>query len=78
MNLRNINIFFRIIEILRRRVLKLDNLVKYRLDNAQDKLESNVCDYDDFFIASKQDAELQLERAKEFLHEVKLYLDAIN
>ena len=38
----------------------------------------NVCDYDDFFIASKQDAELQLERAKEFLHEVKLYLDAIN
>lgn len=127
----------------------MDNLVKYRLDNAQDKLESaeillsagkykdsigrsyyaifsavravlaidhvdfskhagviayfqkeyiktqkfdvrfskylqnafqirNVCDYDDFFIASKQDAELQLERAKEFLHEVKLYLDAIN
>lgn len=123
----------------------MDNLVKYRLDNAQEKLESaeilldsgkykdsigrsyyaifsavravlavdrvdfskhagviayfqkeyvktkifdvkyskylqsafqirNVCDYDDFFIASKQDAEVQLECAKEFLDAVKTYL----
>lgn len=36
----------------------------------------NVCDYDDFFVASKQDAELQLEHAKEFLEEVRLYLAA--
>ena len=124
----------------------MDNLVKYRLDNAQEKLESaeilldsgkykdsigrsyyaifsavravlavdrldvakdagviayfqmeyvkmkvldvkyskysqsafqirNVCDYDDFFIASKQDAEVQLGCAKEFLDAVKAYLE---
>lgn len=58
----------------------MDNLVKYRLDNAQEKLESafqirNVCDYDDFYIASKQDAEVQLECAKEFLDAVKEYLE---
>lgn len=35
----------------------------------------NVCDYDDFFIASKQDAQMQLEQAKEFLNAVKLYLE---
>ena len=34
----------------------------------------NVCDYDDFYIASKQDAELQIEHAKEFLETVKKYL----
>ena len=127
----------------------MDNLVKYRLENAQDKLESaeilllagkykdsigrsyyaifsavwavlaldrvdfskhagviayfqkeyiktqkfdvrfskylqnafqirNVCDYDDFFIASKQEAELQLERATEFLQAVTSYLDERN
>lgn len=35
----------------------------------------NVCDYDDFFIASKQDAEVQLECAKEFLEAVQQYLE---
>ncbi len=34
----------------------------------------NVCDYDDFFIASKQDAEIQLNCAREFLEEVCKYL----
>ena len=34
----------------------------------------NVCDYDDFYIASKQDAEIQIEQAKEFLDAVKKYL----
>ena len=34
----------------------------------------NVCDYDDFYIASKQDAETQIEQAKEFLEAVKNYL----
>ena len=34
----------------------------------------NVCDYDDFYIASKQDAEIQIEQAKEFLDIVKNYL----
>ena len=35
----------------------------------------NVCDYDDFFVASRQDAVLQLEQAREFLDAVKAYLD---
>ena len=34
----------------------------------------NVCDYDDFYIASKQDAEIQIEQAKEFLDAVKKHL----
>ena len=34
----------------------------------------NVCDYDDFYIASKQDAEIQIEHAKEFLEAVRNYL----
>lgn len=100
----------------------MDNLVKYRLGNAHEKIESaeillnagkykdsigrsyyaifsavravlalehvkfskylqtafqirNVCDYDDFFVASRQDAVLQLGQAREFLEAVKAYLD---
>lgn len=34
----------------------------------------NSCDYDDFFIASKKDAEEQYQRAREFHQEVKNYL----
>ena len=34
----------------------------------------NSCDYDDFFIASKQDAEEQYSRAKEFYKEICNYL----
>lgn len=34
----------------------------------------NSCDYDDFFIASKQDAEEQYGRAMEFYKEVRKYL----
>lgn len=34
----------------------------------------NSCDYDDFFIASKQDAEEQYNRAAEFYTEVNNYL----
>lgn len=34
----------------------------------------NSCDYDDFFIASKQDAEEQYNRAVEFYKEVQSYL----
>ena len=31
-------------------------------------------DYSDFFIASKQDAEEQIEKAKEFIGEIERYL----
>ena len=31
-------------------------------------------DYSDFFIASKQDAEEQIENAKEFIGEIERYL----
>ena len=34
----------------------------------------NSCDYDDFYIASKQDAEEQYRRASEFYQAVKKYL----
>lgn len=34
----------------------------------------NSCDYDDFFIASKQDAEEQYSRAVEFYEEIYRYL----
>lgn len=34
----------------------------------------NSCDYDDFFIASKQDAEEQYSRAMEFYEEIQNYL----
>lgn len=34
----------------------------------------NNCDYDDFFMASKQDAEEQYSRAVEFYEEVRGYL----
>lgn len=37
----------------------------------------NNCDYDDFFMASKQDAEEQYSRAVEFYEEVYNYLSAI-
>lgn len=32
-------------------------------------------DYDDFFIASKKDAEIQLENAKQFLNTIENYLE---
>lgn len=35
----------------------------------------NSCDYDDFFLVSKQDAEEQYQRAKEFYNEMKEYLN---
>jgi uncharacterized protein (UPF0332 family) len=35
----------------------------------------NSCDYNDFFIVSKQDAEEQYEKAVEFYMEVKKYLE---
>lgn len=34
----------------------------------------NSCDYDDFFIASKKDAEEQYDRAEEFFHIIQNYL----
>lgn len=34
----------------------------------------NNCDYDDFFVASKQDAEEQYSRAIEFYEEVSMFL----
>lgn len=37
----------------------------------------NNCDYDDFFVASKQDAEEQYSRAVEFYEEVYKYLSVI-
>lgn len=35
----------------------------------------NSCDYDDFFIVSKQDAEEQYDRAAEIIRIIKTYLD---
>lgn len=37
----------------------------------------NSCDYDDFFIASKQDAEEQYQKAKEFQQIIKNYLEGL-
>lgn len=37
----------------------------------------NSCDYDDFFIASKQDAEEQYRRALEFYEEIDRYLSCL-
>lgn len=37
----------------------------------------NSCDYDDFFIVSKQDAEEQYQKAKEFYKVIKNYLLAV-
>lgn len=37
----------------------------------------NSCDYDDFFIASKQDAEEQYQRAKEFYQVIREYLGEV-
>ncbi len=34
----------------------------------------NSCDYDDFFIASKQDTEEQYNRAEEFYYIIQKYL----
>lgn len=34
----------------------------------------NSCDYDDFFIVSKQDAEEQYNKAAEFYNEIQTYL----
>ena len=35
----------------------------------------NSCDYDDFFIASRQDAEEQYQKAVELYEEVKAFLE---
>lgn len=35
----------------------------------------NSCDYDDFFMVSKKDAEEQLERAQEILSVVQRYIN---
>lgn len=35
----------------------------------------NSCDYDDFFVASKQDAEEQIRRAEEMLQMILQYLE---
>lgn len=37
----------------------------------------NTCDYDDFFIASKQDAEEQFEKAKQMLLAILTYLNQV-
>lgn len=37
----------------------------------------NSCDYDDFFIVSKQDAEEQYERAVEILVVIEAYIDKL-
>lgn len=37
----------------------------------------NSCDYDDFFIASKQDADEQYQRASEFYQAIKKYLEEL-
>ena len=37
----------------------------------------NSCDYDDFFIVSKQDADEQYQRASEFYQAIKKYLEEL-
>lgn len=50
----------------------MDNLTEYRLANAKEKLESVKFD---FFIASRQDAEEQYQKAEELYEEVKVFLE---
>lgn len=38
----------------------------------------NSCDYDDFFIVSKQDAEEQFERAKEIVAVIEAYINQLD
>ena len=38
----------------------------------------NNTDYSDFFIASRQDAKEQLDRAKEFYNEIQIYIESEN
>jgi len=38
----------------------------------------NSCDYDDFFLATKKDAEEQYQKAREFHQEIKNYLKELN
>lgn len=38
----------------------------------------NSCDYDDFFIVSRQDAEGQYDRAAEFLTVIKEYIEGVS
>lgn len=49
----------------------MDSLAKYLQTAFQIR---NSCDYDDFFIVSRQDAEEQYLRAKEFYKVIENYL----
>lgn len=53
------------------------DLAKYRFETGEEALASEnreKADYLDFFVASKAEAEKQIERAEEFLGMVKDYL----
>ncbi|MCM1415063.1 MAG: hypothetical protein NC430_03960 [bacterium] len=79
MNTKSISRYFRITEILEKRENKYRDSISrsyYAIFTAVRAVFQirNSCDYDDFFIASRQDAEEQYSRAAEFYQEVLAYL----
>ena len=56
--------------------LDMHTLCRYRMARAEeDLLTAENNHQSDFFIASKEDSEVQLNNAKMFLHTVKRYLE---
>ena len=51
----------------------MDDLVRYRLDTVAFQIRNN-CDYDDFYIISRDSAEEQYCHAKEMIGVIKKYL----
>ena len=71
MNLLSIKISYLIIKILIRRALSLGNASKYLTGAFQIR---NSCDYDDFYIVSKANAEEQYRKVDEMIHVIIDYL----
>lgn len=58
----------------------IEELAKYRYERGIEELQNAMemrehADYEDFFVASRKDAEQQVGRAEEFLDYVKVYLE---
>ncbi len=58
-------------------------LAKYRYERALEELKNAMemrehADYEDFFVASKKDAEEQISKAEQFLGYVKVFLEEKN
>lgn len=69
----------------------LEELAGYRLARAQEILDKNLAiiiksssfcreksDYDDFYVAGREEAEEQLKNAKYFVQKIENYVNAIN